>query len=1281
MAKKECELYPKVKGEDSVLYKKLLKMTKDRPITNYIYASYLQSGVGAQMDSQGLTRDSRGEHFAQDVYNFFEVDKLIRESIPVALNTLAGSFGTIDEHLNLVDFDSSEKALDIALQVNADSKGATALVIKHDDKFNVIIEKRDSRTIWRARAMTEAKQIWDVVKAAFADKGVDLSDEAIDQSFVNAIDSKNFVRWLSNIQRTRNNIIPKKEIYTLLSLNKDSSQVQRLITMFGNLDNAAQSIFDMYRGGSFPTGQKSLMDSTLTKCKELHNINITDLTESVKNIGEDVKSSLDGSIEQTLKELNDKYNISFNEIVLAGKEIKSLRDAASEAAVSLQRQLKQLQSTEGATERSEATERALNALMQEIENNKYRAGILGFLGEAEKQVSAIIDTLHAMPKSIDSLESVTQASKLLVEIKKIVDGYTTTLSALTKIDSLISEESISAADKSAIEEQAGRILSVFEENKSLINNLRDGVVTKMFTHILGDKLPNGLPLVTILEMSKADSSVFDFLYSGERMSNPLIAAMGTLIRQAQGSRDAAMNEVSLRIRRAENKLSQAGFSNDFMYETLGNEQFIISDIDWASYYKARAAFRRKMTKSGLKGVSLSLAMQDWEKDNTVDREVDNKTGRTERVPNESYRKEFPTLTPEQQEYYDEMMQIKGELGTMLPEYARHQYRPPQIRREFVDALEEATSASDYYAVLKDKFKGLYTIREDDTSNTINGIVEGETYNLTSGNLDNTPFRQIPIFFVNKLKDQSTLLHDFSGAIQHLAGTAINYQALNDIKDTVEVMGDFIKGQDVIATKNGIPLAENVSDSSVNIFKVLATAARNTNTSAIIDGLIEKHVYGVKLKDYGLKSKLLSKLLAYTSMRSLAVNVKGMISNYLVGEIQMLIEAGAGEFYNPIDYIWAHGKVFGDNTSGAVGRIMDFVSNNENSESVLLAKLFDPLNENFSEESNKRYYKGILRHMLGTDFTFMGYGAGEHMLHFTNMYAVLHNIKVRLEGKEVPLYDVFSVENKKDGNSELVIDPNATYVNDKGEEVPIDDAFLQKVRDRIRYVNQTTHGSMNEEDKGLIHQRMLGRFAMNLRQWMVEHYSRRFRAEHWDGALGEYREGYYRTALKFMYGWAGDIFNFQREGMLHWKEMTTAQKANFKRALTEQLILGCLYGLEFALGEPDAHKEEWWTRMWIYQVKRAIVDVHGSTPWGLVPEMNTLLQSPIAATNVVNTILYPIYGLPDIMDTIKSGPHEGENKYFRNLQKYTLPFYGQIEQMMDLGEDEGIFAIFNRRNMR
>ena len=103
-------------------------------------------------------------------------------------------------------------------------------------------------------------------------------------------------------------------------------------------------------------------------------------------------------------------------------------------------------------------------------------------------------------------------------------------------------------------------------------------------------------------------------------------------------------------------------------------------------------------------------------------------------------------------------------------------------------------------------------------------------------------------------------------------------------------------------------------------------------------------------------------------------------------------------------------------------------------------------------------------------------------------------------------------------------------------------------------------------------------------------------------------------------------------------------------------------------------------MWIYQTKRAIIDTQGATPWGIPKEANTLINSPIAATNTINALMYPVVGLSDVNKTIKRGKHKGENKYLRNMYKYWVPFTKQIEQLQDFSEDESVFQVFEQSNL-
>lgn len=1283
-----CQAYPLVNNnsEVSILYKDLLKMTKSRPLTNLIYAAYVQSqGVGSQMSAAGYEVNRQGQHHAKDVYKFFDVNTMKRETVSRNVFDASLHYGIIDNLGNKIIFTDAEQALQAADNLNQASKGLTAYVVQKGTEFTVEVNSRDAKTQLRASTTREQMQIWDAVKHVFNGIGIDITSPDIDKELVNAVRGEAFVQWLHNTQRTSNNVIPRNHIKILLQISESIQPVQRLKQIFGDLDAVADKIYEAYRvRGAVTTNQFTLIDHAMNLCKQYNGLDLNALEQQVASIKQVESTSPEASLQQIIDDLHKQYNINVDEIHLQGEKIKSLKDAAAEAAVTLQRQLREIQDRLGPTAEAKTVEQALTAITRDIQSNKYYVGVLKFLQEANRQFTNVEQMLQNIPQSGTTLEKAANTSRVLAEVRKLQAGYLNIVTALSNIDSLVTTEYISDTDKQTIQNQASQLRDFFHKYEKVIDALEEGTMLDIATEYLGDQLSNGTAITDLLSMAIADSSIYDYLYSMGRVSNPLVATMGNIIRDAQNSRDKAMQQISLRIRRAENRLKKSGSNSRFMYESNG---YIISDLDWEAYNRAKTAARKSYYRQGLRGVSLNAAMQTWEEGNTEDRIVDYTNGRTEKVPGVQYRKDFPDLSPAQLEYYNTMMQIKGELGSLLPDYAQRQYVPPQVRRSFIDAVRDAfrngVHVKELVKALRNKFKDLYTIWEDDPLNPKNGLIEGQEFNLAVGEMDNTPYKQIPIFYINSLKDQGELLKNFSTGLQHLAGTAINYAAMNSIKDTIDLMSTYIKKQRLAASNNGgLRQAESVADKGIEIFKDLVAHGKATNTEAIINGFIDQHFYGVKLKHYNKLTKLLRNLIAYNSIRSLAVNVKGAISNYLVGELQMMIEAGAGEFYNPVDYIWAHRKVFGDNTVGAYGRIMDFVTDNENSKPVLLSRMFDPLNESFSEQAHHKYYRGPLRHLLGYDFTFMGYGAGEHMIHFVNMYAVLRHEKVKVNGEEKSLYSIFKVGNKQDGNSELIIDPNALYKDDNGNWVPIDDKYLDKIRGRIRYVNQTAHGSMNEEDKGLIHQWMLGRFAMNLRQWMVEHYSRRFRESHWDDSLGEEREGYYRTTLRFIRDYSANLLGFQREAMLRWDDMTEGQRRNVYRALAEHVLLACLYGLSFALGEPEDHKKEFWTRMWIYQTKRAIVDTQGATPWGIPKEANTLINSPIAATNTINALMYPVIGLPDLFsgEKIKSGKHKGEYKYPRNIYKYWIPFTKQIEQLQDFAEDETVFQVFEKSNL-
>lgn len=1285
-----CVRVPLAKnGKDSKLYKDLSKKTKDRPFNNMIYSMYLQDGVADAMDSAGYKRDKNGEHWADDVYKFLGVNDMVSDMSDA--KRVAKAQGWLDDAGNTVEFTDSSQVMTDIVNFNSTSKNLVASIVNNGDTVSVVVEPKNGRTILKKERAEELQKAWQITKNGFSARSVDLEQlKTVLPSIFNAATIADTITYLADsVAKTENKYLSVNDIKALLYINKDTTEGSRLITMFTDIDNAAQQIYDFYRTtyDSYSSTEQAQIHALVTALKDFAGIDMSGLKTAIDNeLGNLRAVSPEIAIKDKIDELNEKYGINKNEIHMINAKIDSLSDAAISAVMALQRNLDEMVKKNGVNPESKILQATLKKLMQEIGKQQYTIGLLRYMNVVTKAMDELDNYYINRKTTGTNMEVAASAAAAITEMRKAVNGYYTTIVALTDIDKLVNDGAISKFDKKRLEDAARIIKERFDNERKKYSDLAEDTMFQLVKEILGDSLPNGVAIGNIMAMAEADASIWDFLYSMSRVSNPLVAATGTVIRNAQDRRTDRLNDVRLRIARATDKLYKSGIKDTkWMYEKVNN--MIISDIDWTGFETERKNYRNRLYANGYRGLDLTEAMQLWDEEHTEDRVVNNIDGRTERVPDGRYRKPMPPLNAAQQEYYEEMMQLKGEIGSLFPSYAQKQYLPAQKRRNFMDALWEHKSVDDVWHSFKEWMKSAYKIMPDDEYFAQNGVVDGEEYGFTSGDYDNTILKRIPIFHVGTLADQKELLKDFSGGLQTLAEVAINYDEMSKVEDIVNMMAAYIdNNQDVAATSGEKKVGQRVADEATVIVKDLIEHSRNTNTSNILHSFIDQHLYGINLKETNKYVKLIKNLLMFNSIRSLSLNIKGAISNEVVGHLQAIIEAGGGEFYKMKDLLWAEARVFGDNTTQAPGRIIDFINNNENSKSVLLGRLFDPTNDMFRDTGHSRYHSNWFRVLLSKDLTFIGYGMGEHKIHFLNLYAMMHAQKCWLDGKKITLYDAFEVVNKEDGNSELKVKDGVTLAdrdgNDTGE--AITEGWIFDFRKKVRGVNQNTHGSMNEEDRGVINQYLLGKMAIQFKQWMIEHYSRRYREGHFDGSMGQYREGFYRTAWNFIKELYRDKEGFDLSVRAHWDRLEDWQKANIRRTETEIALIGILTTLSFALKPiKDVGDDEVWYRMFMYQVKRALMDERASTPTGLYSEIWTIIQDPLPIARAAKDLAYPITGLMtlDFKDTLgPTSPDAGENKYWRNIKKNTLKFPYQIEETIN-GISDDTFNIFENNDYR
>lgn len=1307
---KGCILYPEVTTPDkgvaaSRLYKDLIDKKGDfkypRTLANLLYASYVVSGekaMEAATNSDGspkYKKNRQGQFNAKDVVEFFDFDSAIGEFSTLKQEEFR--MGATDANGNRVDFTDAEKALSIADNFNNTHKGLVASVVSHDTQngmiYNIQVYQRTSKTVELPIDARKRLQTWDAYKQAFNAIGIDITSMPQELSSVFSAYNTDLGNQLKNLSKVGiQDIYSQRDAMTLFYLDKDSQEVKNLINSFGSIEDAAQALSDFNNSRiSLSTAQQRLLLRAFKHAQKLHGLDIDALTSQIDQIiNDNWINSPESEIADEIHRLKKKYGIEIDEINRTNDEIRTLSAATSEAIIQLERRIKELKKQKGITTEYKRLETLLNKMMKELQYKRYYNGIIDYMGEAAKGATEIDNLIHNIPQTGTEKDRIFATMRALQNAKRIRDQYQYIIDALSS-DNTAMDEAIAQVDIDKIKQQATNLKSLFEKSDKVINDLTKIAVHDFMRYATNGKMSEAEINDMLNKAAMNDVSWQDkFLYSVGTASNILIAACGSIMRNQEDIRDSAQRTFRKKMDIEDNKLKEAGYNSKFMYE---DSTHIVSDIDWKKYESEKQGEKKRLAVQGLKGYDFNQKLEEWIEQHTEDRVVDKTNGRTERVPNQNYRKATnfqEGWSQAQIDYYNNVMQLKGELESMYPDHARNWYLPPQTRRNSVDAITNVKSIKDVGKAVGNKLKDQVIIREDDTNYGNKVIINGEEYTPSTGTPNNYERKEVPIYYQRKV-EEGELLMDFSAALLREAKSAINYDAMESIRDVMEFMRDYA-AEKTSSTRN--PKAEIADNKFMRVTKDLYSWAKKNEVADILNGFIDQHIFGEK-KDpgkYPQLTKFFDSVIRYTSFRGLAFNAPGATANALMGVLQVFIDANSNEFFGYKDMLWASSKLFG--STGVGGEIMEIATNNRSHKGTLMQEIFDPMQEQYESDSSKRYHSSLFRKLLAHDCTFIGYSSGEYLIHMIPMYAILHKEKVLLNGEQISLYDALEVSPKQNGNASLQVKAGVTDL--KGNPITIDGEYIHSIKGKIRYANQSMHGAMNAEDKGMIHKYIMGRMAMNFRQWMVGHYSRRFRGRHFDFNLGDYREGYYVSFWKALMNndtkdaWAEgqkkdalmmfmkDLVTFTFRSSTQWSNLTDMQKYNIKRVRGEMLMFILLSGLSFALGDPDDHKKEFWRRWWMYQVRRMLIDTEASMPTPfMLDSFKTIVQSPMASVNTFNSMMYIFWGLQngDLFDTIKSGDYKGWNRYLRNLLKYVAPLQKDIDNLRNFDEDDSLFKVF------
>ena len=1352
-----CTRYAQVqvngKNKDSKLHKALLEKIPNRPVANLVYAMYLQKGVADAMDKKNYQRNTQGQHSANAVLEHFGFQNIVTDITDSSIRDVELSKGVRDANDRLHNFSDPMDAYNIAKEINemtnaqGDSLHLAATVVRHGTEFQVMVNPISSSTNLRAREVNDAMFLWDSLKNAMGLQGVDM--DALRVPFSDILNmGTGMINYIESIAQTDNKYLTPREIQFILTANRNSPTAQALVNAFGgDIVVTSQAVYDNYHVGANPA-YAGLIDRAITESRNLFNVLDANFnSQTIDRVAAETAASPEMGIKGTLKQLNHKYHIDFREITIDDKHAKSLSEATARAIVILERRVNQLETRSGTRDEVKKLSKLHDTLMRELEGRRYYMGMLNYLNEANDIVTKLEADLEAAPTNGTKFENAIALARILRNQNTFVDGYANLfrdlLEDLANIDTLAIDENLSQSDIDNIKDMAGRTAELLDNLKQRGERLNRQCMTDICTHILGDKVGPEV-IANVVATCASETWGTDILYSFGKLSDPVCAAIGDMVRSTQDDRDDDIQEFAERIREANAKLYDSGSNSEFMYE---NDGHILSDYDWVAYQKAWGKAKQSLIAQGIKGFDLEEAMELWEEANTDDLVVDQNNGRTEKVPKLSlYRKAGQSfrdkLTPAQNEYYDTMMQIKGEVGSLLPEWAQRQFLPPQLRRDLITAVTHIgeDGMEKFGNTFMDKVEEIYKVKQDDTDWGIGGE-KTASYQFARGDLSGKQAQQIPIFFVNKLSNSDELFKNFSAGVQALASTAENYHHMSEIVDVAEFMRDYVHNTAKRLKINGRLGEERGGSKDTQIRTGVAQAAQNSAMTFILDNMFDKHFYNENIKGNPFIAKTLGHLIHYTSFKGLATNFFGATANLLVGELQLLQMAVGNtldkvftksntRYFGITDWALGLGKLF-----GAVGEagvsiftgkkvpsvLLDLITNNKQSIDYLLAEKFNLFNDNYGSMMHTKYHKGF-RQLLG-NISFILYGAGEKAIRYNTLWAMTNAKKLQHEGRIINLRNAF-IKKGYVNAPHLELKPNLYDING----VQLTDAnskltkegkqFIRQFKQDLRSCCQGMFGAMNDEDKGIIHMYALGRAAMNFRQWMVNHYSERFRGVHWDMDKHEFVRGYWTSSgkflkkvlvteeakdlleegqkIKFMGQFFKDLLHFRRNWIREWTKASDTQKLDLSRLLSAVIMYSLLFGSacwvgggmvpKLWMGDKDDEKKrkkdmDPRRKFAYYQLKRLLFEAESSTPIGAFTNFENLIKSPIPSIRTFDNAMYFITGLGDLGTPIQSGPDKGMDKYWRNVLKYNMPFWRDYRRIMEFSESDAMFGMFEDQQLR
>ena len=1337
-----CIIYPTVNKDgvevQSKLFKDLLTLTQDRELSKNIYgiakdSEFIKNHSELRLDSLGeVTFNS-----LQKVINFQEVLNPDRQLYFYERYYLE----SIDLQGNPIKYDSLRQILPTVLNFNEREKNYIANIQKVGNKYQVNVKATSMENLGQKdqiqfSSILNTKLLGLIRKLGF-DATIMESNSRLKGLFdpLNAqLTAEKLFQVIKIVEGLEGEeAFPEEVAHLVIEGLMREPLVQRVLTVLTPdvvkqvLGDQYSSYYSEYEGSTSKLQReaagKLLADQIKTNHSQVTPILFKRLWNIVKNIFQKLTNSdIQNAIQEANRELSkvakqvldetiiphinkeDIFNSDPLYSILKGlEELKKL----SESALAIKSKELQIKTNKSkSTDYDPQDVQVIKEIQDAIYQENHAQALLVFLNNSVNQINALkskLDTIESRKASNTSdIESLGQVANVLRDIKEFKDGYGKIITTLKQASNLqISGDLQITADMAAdITNVATQLSTVLDNVEVTYKKLRFNVVYNFLKIYWGeDKIQDiglnkgkQLTLSFLLTMAEKDISFLDtYIKSMSDSSDPILSTLDKAVKISQANRDSILQSVLNDLKIAHNKLTAAGYNDQFMYERDSKGKLtgrLISDIDFAAYEAAKEAKHAELVAMEEKHPSRTFSkvrqqMLAWEGLNTIKVVIDEDSGVTETLPNKDYRLNvLKDLKKPQRDYYDSMIASKQLLESLLPAKYINTYRAVQIRNDALEVVSDnLTNPKEAARLLLSNMKDKFVRRPDNDEYGLNNPADQKDVKL---DIAGKPIELLPIYYTMPLEDTQRLSVDFTSSIMAYAAMAINFNEMSKIIDVLELTRDVLNDRDVQQLSGNNKLMDTFKVLNQTFTEAYTKKAGESNSGRKLNSYYAAQIYGkrkvnegtVKIGDLEIGvTEAVDAVKEYTSLLGLGLNTFGAISNVLQGKIQIFIESVGGEFYTmknaanaEINY-WKYLEPV----------VMEANSTNQHSKLGLMIDKFDALEDFYGGIKRKVFYKGAVKRILGSANVMFMNGMGEHYLHTKTMLAILDNIKVKNNKTQqvMSLFDAFKVENTVSSSGVILsgmLQLKDDIVNLDGTEITEDQ--LVKIKLKIGKVNQMQNGAFNDMDKGAIHRYSLGRLAMQFRQWMPSHYQRRFGSTRYDSALDSWREGYYNTLGKFIFTTLKELKQSQFQLAVNYHNLTLHEKANLKKSLTELTIFAALCILVSMIGPAKDKKGNWAMRMLIYQLNRMKLETGASTiSPNLISNFKVLIQTPAAAIKTVGNLI-EIFEFYNMFVELESGRYKGYSVYEKNLIELT-PLYGQINKVLDLKEEDYMYKIFNQ----